>query len=178
MTPKSHLERLRRVRRARPLEDVHPVLRIVPVLRHRDVDVERAVDVVQLRRPHIAQIWVIEGPHDDSLRVVEVVKGVGLVDGDVLGALGRDEVVRVVEVGDPWVCVVAVNDCWGKESAFTVPLNMVKRRTVRVCRGLPRGRGASKSRLSRGRSGEWKPNSKEGKHSEEASHPCVRRPSF
>ena len=171
-------ERLEGIVGVAALQDVHPTVRIVRSVWQSAVYVPLVINSVQLRRPHIAQVWVIEGPHDDSLRVVEVVEGVGLVDRDVLGALRRDKVIRVVEIGDPWVCVVAVNDCWGKESAFTVPLDMVKRRTVRVCRGLPRGRGAREGGLSRGRNGKWKPKSNEGKHSEETSHPCVRRLSF
>ncbi len=53
MHEQAHVERLQRVRRASALEDIHPVRRIVAILRHRDIDVEPAVDVVQLRGPHV-----------------------------------------------------------------------------------------------------------------------------
>jgi hypothetical protein len=47
------LEWLGGIRRARALEDVHPVVCVVPVV-HGDVDVELAVDLVELGCPNVA----------------------------------------------------------------------------------------------------------------------------
>ena len=65
MTRQTHVERPQRVRCTRSLEDIHPVGRIVAVLCHRDVDVESAIDVVQLWSPHIrVPRW--RGVHDGA----------------------------------------------------------------------------------------------------------------
>jgi hypothetical protein len=103
----TYVERLGGVRRTRALEDVHSVVRIVPVI-HGDVDVELAVDLVQLGRPDISQaraqvvyLYALRRPRAADVR--------RLRDADV-PAGGVREVVDVVERDHPRVRGAAGND--------------------------------------------------------------------
>ena len=90
------------------------MLRVVAVLRHRDVDVERALDEVQLRRP---QVGVRRRRTVNSHTTIGPLREVvGLGDLDV-AAGGVEKIVRVAMPEDPRIRALTALDRYGDDNS-------------------------------------------------------------
>ena len=96
----TYVEWLKRICGARTLKDIHAVLGVVSVLVHGDIDVELAVDVVQLGSPYTAKRSrrrVNDRAGRGPLREVRRTSNLNVVAG------GVEEVVEVSMLEDPGV---------------------------------------------------------------------------